>query len=86
MALYISALLSFPAGWKYKFAGFFGGIAILFTLNIVRIVSLFLTRVYFPIFFEIMHVDVWQAGFVIFAISLLACWLIWVIKRDYNVA
>ncbi len=75
MALFAAALLSFPAKWKYKLIGFFSGIALLFSLNILRVVSLFLTGVYFPKAFEIMHVEVWQVVFIIFALGL---WIFWI--------
>jgi exosortase H (IPTLxxWG-CTERM-specific) len=75
MALFASALLAFPARWNYKLIGFFVGIAALFILNIVRVVSLFLTGIYFPKAFEIMHVEVWQVVFIIFAIGL---WIFWI--------
>jgi len=80
MALFASALLAFPAGWKYKLTGFFAGIAILFTLNILRVVSLFLTGVYYPKAFEVMHVEVWQVLFIIFAIGLWIFWIKWTRK------
>ena len=86
MALYASALLSFRGTWRYKLAGFFGGIAILFTLNIVRIISLFLTGIYFPKFFEIMHVEVWQVLFIIFAIGLFGLWIWWSGKGESHAA
>jgi len=86
MALFGSALLAFPAKWKFKLIGFFAGIAILFFLNIVRIVSLFLTGVYFPSVFEFMHVEVWQALFIIFALGLWIFWIKWTKKERSHVA
>jgi exosortase H (IPTLxxWG-CTERM-specific) len=80
MALYASALLSFPAGWRSKIAGFFVGIALLFVLNIARIISLFLTGIYFPKAFEIMHVEVWQVLFILFAIGMWIFWIKWTRK------
>jgi exosortase H (IPTLxxWG-CTERM-specific) len=80
MALFASALLSFPSKWNYKLAGFFGGIAILFTLNIVRVVSLFITGRYFPKAFEFMHVEFWQGVFILFAIGLWIFWIKWTRK------
>lgn len=75
IALFSSALLAFPAKWKYKIIGFCLGVAALFILNIVRIVSLFLIGKYYPKAFEFMHVEVWQAIFIIFAIGL---WIFWI--------
>jgi exosortase H (IPTLxxWG-CTERM-specific) len=86
MALFASALLSFPSKWNYKLIGFFGGIAILFTLNIVRIVSLFLTGRYYPKAFEFMHVEFWQGVFIIFAIGLWIFWIKWTRKGVPNAA
>jgi exosortase H (IPTLxxWG-CTERM-specific) len=80
MALFASALLSFPAKWKPKLIGFFAGIALLFILNLGRIISLFLTGVYFPKAFEIMHVEVWQVLFILFAIGLWIFWIKWTRK------
>jgi exosortase H (IPTLxxWG-CTERM-specific) len=81
MALFASALLSFPARWKYKLAGFFAGIVVLATLNIIRIISLFLTGIYYPKAFELMHVEVWQVLFILFAIGLWIFWIKWTRKE-----
>lgn len=86
MALFAAALLSFPAKWLHKLAGFFAGIAILFILNIVRVVSLFMIGVYYPKAFEIMHVEVWQVLFIIFAIGLWIFWIKWTGKGVANAA
>jgi len=86
MALFASALLAFPAKWKYKLSGFFAGIAILFMLNIARIISLFLTGLYFPKAFEIMHVEVWQVLFILFAVGLWIFWIRWTKKGVSHVA
>ncbi|MEI6682987.1 MAG: exosortase H [Bacteroidota bacterium] len=85
MALFATALLAFPAKWKYKIPGVFGGLAILFTLNIVRIISLFLIGSRYPKLFEFMHVEVWQAVFIIVAIGLWIFWIKWSRKEHPDV-
>jgi exosortase/archaeosortase family protein len=80
MALFGTALLAFPAKWKFKLIGFFAGVAILFILNIIRIVTLFLTGIYFPKAFELMHVEVWQAVFILIAVGLWIFWIKWTRK------
>ena len=85
MALFAAALLSFPAKWHHKVIGFFSGILILFILNIGRVVSLFIIGIYFPKAFEIMHVEVWQVLFIIFAIGLWIFWVKWTRKGVSNV-
>lgn len=73
--LFLSAVLAFPVALRRKVGGAVVGVAILLGINLVRIISLFYTQVYFPAAFEIMHVEVWQALFIFLA---LLCWIIWV--------
>lgn len=86
MALFASALLTFPARWKHKLIGFFGGIALLFSLNIVRVVSLYLVGLYYPKAFEFMHVEAWQVIFIIFAIGIWIFWIRWSRKEAPHAA
>jgi exosortase H (IPTLxxWG-CTERM-specific) len=81
MALFAASLLAFPANWKYKLIGLFGGLAVLFSLNIGRIVSLYITGLHYPKAFEFMHVEFWQAIFIIFAIGLWIFWIKWTRKE-----
>ena len=85
MALFAIALLTFPARWIYKLTGLLTGIALLFSLNILRIVSLFLTGIWFPSAFEMMHVEVWQVVFIVFAIALWIFWIRWSRKEETHV-
>jgi len=81
IALVSAALLSFPAKWKHKLVGFLTGAAILFALNLVRIISLFITGVYVPSIFETMHVEVWQFVFILVAVGIWIFWIKWCKKR-----
>jgi exosortase/archaeosortase family protein len=81
MALFASAMLAYPSKWNDKLIGFLASILVLFVLNISRVVSLFLTGIYFPKAFEFMHVEFWQVLFVIFAIGLLFIWIKWTEKE-----
>ncbi len=84
MALFSATVLSFPAPWKKKLTGLVGGVLILFLLNIFRVVSLFLTGVYYPRAFELMHVEIWQVLFIFVAIGLFLMWLGWSNKTMRN--
>lgn len=86
MALFASALLTFPAQWKHKLAGLGVGLAVLYLLNVVRIVSLYLIGLYFPKAFEFMHVEVWQGIFIIFALALWIFWIRWTRKEKVHAA
>ena len=50
------------------------GTLFLLLFNLVRIVSLYYTGIYFPGMFDIMHVDVWQAVFIFAPLFLWAMW------------
>jgi exosortase/archaeosortase family protein len=75
MAIFAAALLSFPIPWRKKIPGVFIGIFLLFLLNLIRIVSLFLTGVYYPSLSEVMHTEVWQVVFILAAVALWAAWI-----------
>jgi len=85
MALFSAALLAYPARWKYKLYGFLAGNAILFLLNLVRIITLFLTGIYAPKLFQIMHIEIWEALFILFALTLWILWIRWTFKAKAHV-
>ena len=74
MILYTLSILFFPVAFTKKPKGIFIGIALLFLLNIFRIVTLYLTGKYIPSIFELMHTDIWQILFIVFTLYL---WLVW---------
>jgi exosortase H (IPTLxxWG-CTERM-specific) len=84
-ALFICAVLAFPAAFPKKIAGIVAGTLLLAILNLVRIVTLFLVGLYLPSVFELMHADVWQGLFIFFAISLWGLWLLWIGKSQVPV-
>ncbi len=51
------------------------GTAVLLCINLVRIISLYYTGVWYPNLFEMMHVEVWQALFIFLP---LVFWIVWV--------
>ncbi len=80
-ALFISAVLASPVSWGSRFLAAFAGTALLLTINLIRIISLFLCAVHWRSAFDIMHLDVWQALFIFLAIFLWAIWAAWAVKR-----
>ena len=75
-AFFVFAMLAFPsavprlARLRYVVVG----TAMLLLLNLVRIITLYYTGVYYPAAFEVMHFDVWQTFFIFLALML---WLVW---------
>ena len=85
-ALFVAAVLAFPASIGSKLPALFAGTFLLLTINLVRIVSLFYTGVYWPKAFETMHVDVWQPAFIVLSLFLWTLWALWATKpRGINV-
>ncbi len=76
-AIFVAGILAFRAKPLAKVIGAVGGFFAIQLVNIVRIMVLFLTLVYFPESFEDMHMYIMQA--VVIAISV-ALWFFWVQK------
>jgi exosortase/archaeosortase family protein len=60
-ALFVSAVLASPVSRALKLPGLVSGVLLLLSLNLMRIVSLFLVGLYIPRFFETLHVTIWQS-------------------------
>lgn len=80
-ALFISAVVASPAAAAFKIPGLLAGTFILMVVNVIRIVTLFLTRVHWSSAFDVMHLDIWQVAFILFAIVLWAGWASWTKRR-----
>lgn len=75
-AIFVFAVLASPTSISLtgRWVPLVLGLAALLALNVVRIISLYYTGVYFPKAFETMHVDVWQALFIFLPIFF---WIVW---------
>lgn len=82
--LFVAAVLVYPLPFRLKWKALFLGIAALLVLNLVRIVSLYLTGIYAPGLFDVMHLEVWQALFIIAAIGMWLYWLNWATIRNQS--
>lgn len=81
MAIFIAGIIAFPALVRNKLTGLILGLSILFLLNLVRIMSLFMMGIHSPDFFETMHLAVWQVVFIIVAMLLWYLWLRYMVNR-----
>lgn len=75
--IFASAVISFPvATIKNKFYGLLIVLPIIFTLNLFRIVTLYLSGSYFNLhFMQRMHLDIWQGIFILISAALFFLWL-----------
>lgn len=74
MLIFLAAVLAFPAPWTSRLAGLAIGILAIQVVNLIRVVALFLTGVYFPSFFDTSHTVVWQTVVILFGVLL---WIFW---------
>ncbi len=79
-ALFAAAVIAVPVVLRRKLLGLVVGVALLALLNLVRIISLYYTGVFFPDAFEVMHVDVWQPVFILCTVLLWIAWAWWALR------
>ena len=72
--VFLSAVVAYPARFLAKLIGLALGIVGIFTVNIVRLVSLFYVGVYWPSFLDQAHLLVWPSLLIVFSLFL---WLFW---------
>jgi len=80
-ALFVAAVLASPVALWTKLPGCLAGTFVLMALNLLRIVSLFYAKIYWPRAFDVLHVEVWQALFILLAVLLWAAWAAWALRR-----
>jgi exosortase/archaeosortase family protein len=74
IGLYAAAVFAYPATLTQRTLGCISGAALLFLVNLLRVLSLIGIGRYFPGGFLIAHLYLWQA---LFLALVAACWLIW---------
>jgi exosortase H (IPTLxxWG-CTERM-specific) len=74
MLIFLAAVLAFPASWRSRLAGLGIGIVAIQLVNLVRVIVLFLTGVYFPKIFDASHTVIWQSIVILFGVLL---WILW---------
>ncbi len=74
MMIFLAAVLAFPAPWRARLAGLGIGIVVIQAVNLLRVVALFLTGVYFRDWFDSSHTVVWQTVVILSGVLL---WIFW---------
>ena len=80
-AIFAAAVLASPVIFRTKVPGLVVGVLLLALLNFVRIVSLYFVGVHFRRAFEFMHVEFWQAVFILLALFLWVVWVLWALRK-----
>lgn len=78
-AFFVFAVLAAPisVSWPARIRAVLIGTALLLSMNLVRLITLYYTGIYIPGAFQVMHVDVWQAVFIFLPIIF---WLTWLVR------
>jgi exosortase H (IPTLxxWG-CTERM-specific) len=74
MLIFLSAVLAFPAPWRSRLNGLALGFFAIQAINLVRVVSLYLTGAYLPRLFDASHTVIWQSVVILFGVLL---WVFW---------
>lgn len=80
-ALFVSAVIASPIVLRSRLMAVGVGTVLLMLMNLFRIITLYLCAVHWKAAFDIMHLDVWQTLFIVFAIVLWGVWAAWVTRR-----
>ena len=73
--IYAVGILSFPATWKKKLLGIIAGFIVIQIINIIRIVALAYSSIYFKAFFEYIHVYIAQGMMIAVALGIYLFWI-----------
>jgi exosortase/archaeosortase family protein len=76
-ALYVGAVLAFPAAKRKKALGLFAGIFGLTTFNVVRLAALYFVGAHTPRYFDVLHEEVWPLALVALACACFVGWTTW---------
>ena len=73
--LIVAALTAYSMKYKWKVYGILTGTALLYTLNIIRIIFLYYTIKYKPSMFDIIHVYVGQTFIIFLGVLFFVTWI-----------
>lgn len=77
-----AAIVAFPARFMRKILGILLGVTLLNLANLFRIANLFWVGSYHPSLFDMIHVQLWPAGFIILSILIWTGWVAWTRQDD----
>lgn len=79
MGLFLGFIIAYPGDWKNKASFCLAGIGIIYLVNILRVITLTITQVKWPEFFDFTHDYSTTA---IFYIVIFVLWMVWVNFAD----
>ncbi len=73
--IFWAAVVAFPARWRAKMIGVFGGMIALLFINVLRMMFLVAVGGRWPGSFDFMHIYFWQATLILMIVSV---WILWI--------
>ena len=75
--IYTVGIISFPATWKKKLLGIVAGFIVIQIINIIRIVALAYSCIYFKTLFEYIHIYIAQGMMIAVALGIYLLWIVY---------
>lgn len=72
--LFAAAVLASPVSLRSRLLFLLAGTGVLWVINVLRVVTLFLIGAYFPGALDVMHLDAWPG---VLIVLVFVCWLFW---------
>jgi len=82
MLIYTAGILAAPFSWKRRLWGIGLGLASLFLLNLIRMLSLAVIGIHWPDSFETAHLVIWQPLYITLTALM---WLVWAMRSHHAV-
>ena len=82
IAMWVAAVLAYPARWRPKLLGIALGVPALMVLNVVRLVTLFYLGYWWAEVFDTAHLLIWQSLLVFLTLLLWLLWAATIVRRD----
>jgi exosortase family protein XrtF len=83
IGLFLGFIFAYPGDWKNKLSFSVLGVSLIYLVNLLRILLLALTQVYYPGFFDFMH-D--YSTTTIFYLFIFVLWMVWVNYSETSIA
>lgn len=75
VGLYAAAVWAYPAPWRDRLVGTLAGTAVLYVVNLIRLLTLLVVGHFYRPWFDATHLYAWQA---VFLVVVATCWITWI--------
>jgi exosortase/archaeosortase family protein len=80
--VFAAAIIAYPMKLKDKITGVALGIMVVLVTNVIRLIILFLTGIFFPSAFKLLHE---QVGQILYTLCIVIFWIMWVGRASLKI-